>query len=184
MNKLQQDGSLVIPVDHDLVLTGFASTDKPDLAQKLNDKLIYQNTLTIPYPYSEADAEHFIGCALEFERLNNFRKDWAIRMMDKLIGGIGCLYDYGFEAHKSQIGYWLAASHRGKGIMTRVLRAYSQFLFDQTQLVRLEAQTFVYNPASARSLEKAGFKQEGILRNGAVKEGQYLDTILFARLKS
>jgi RimJ/RimL family protein N-acetyltransferase len=41
----------------------------------------------------------------------------------------------------------------------------------------------VRNPASARVLEKAGFTFEGRLKNNVVKDGQVLDSLLYARTK-
>jgi hypothetical protein len=39
------------------------------------------------------------------------------------------------------------------------------------------------NPASARVLKKAGFVFEGRLKNHVVKEGQVLDSLLYARTR-
>jgi RimJ/RimL family protein N-acetyltransferase len=42
---------------------------------------------------------------------------------------------------------------------------------------------FANNPASARVLEKAGFVFEARLKNNVVKDGQVLDSFLYARTK-
>jgi len=39
---------------------------------------------------------------------------------------------------------------------------------------------FEWNPASARVLEKAGFACEARMRRSVVKEGQILDSLLYA----
>jgi hypothetical protein len=39
------------------------------------------------------------------------------------------------------------------------------------------------NPASARVLEKAGFVFEGRLTNNAIKDGELLDSLLYAKTK-
>ncbi len=42
---------------------------------------------------------------------------------------------------------------------------------------------FANNPASARVLEKAGFTFEGRLRRSVIKDGQILDSLVYARLR-
>jgi RimJ/RimL family protein N-acetyltransferase len=43
---------------------------------------------------------------------------------------------------------------------------------------------FANNPASARVLEKAGFTFEGRLKNNVMKDGQVLDSLLYAEQSS
>ncbi len=45
------------------------------------------------------------------------------------------------------------------------------------------AEPYETNPASARVLEKAGFRLEGIMRANVVKEDRVLDQRLYARIK-
>jgi RimJ/RimL family protein N-acetyltransferase len=45
----------------------------------------------------------------------------------------------------------------------------------------MSATTYVSNPASARVLEKAGFVLEGRLRKNVIKDGQILDSLLYAK---
>ena len=46
----------------------------------------------------------------------------------------------------------------------------------------LEALVYARNPASRRVLEKAAFELEGTLRANAIKDGELLDTYLYAKL--
>jgi len=41
---------------------------------------------------------------------------------------------------------------------------------------------FAWNPASMRVLEKSGFEREALLRSAATKDGQLIDTVLYARV--
>jgi RimJ/RimL family protein N-acetyltransferase len=45
------------------------------------------------------------------------------------------------------------------------------------------ASAYANNPASARVLEKAGFVFEGRLRKNVIKDGQILDSLLYAKTK-
>ncbi len=102
-----------------------------------------------------------------------------------LIGGIGAFMKTGLDGHLDEIGYWLAEPFRGQGIMTEVVRRYTQWLFDsRPALVRIEAGVFAHNPASAKVLEKAGFAREGYARQLHVKNGVYIDAVLMAKFRS
>lgn len=170
---------------NDLIsLTEFRQEDKLNLLRYLNDPVIYQNTLTIPNPYTEADADKWLETTRanreKYGRLTN----WAIRHREAgLIGGIGSFVHTGIEGHRDEIGYWLAAPFRGQGIMTEVVRKLSDYWFETRPLVRIEAWVFSHNPASARLLEKAGFQREGFGRKFAMKDGAYLDAILMAKVR-
>jgi RimJ/RimL family protein N-acetyltransferase len=39
-----------------------------------------------------------------------------------------------------------------------------------------------WNPASARVLEKVGYEREGVLRRSVYKDGQVIDSLLYARV--
>lgn len=167
-----------------IALTEFRDQDKPNLVRYLNDLVIYQNTLTIPNPYSEADAEKWLETArANFEKHGRLT-NWAIRHHEAgLIGGIGSFVHTGIEGHRDEIGYWLAEPFRGQGIMTEVVRKLSEYWFETRPLVRIEAWVFSHNPASARLLEKAGFQREGFARKFAKKGETYFDAILLAKIK-
>jgi RimJ/RimL family protein N-acetyltransferase len=67
--------------------------------------------------------------------------------------------------------------------MTEALTAVTDFCFDSFPLRRIAAEVFANNPASARVLEKAGFAFEGRLKNNVVKDGELLDSLVYARTK-
>lgn len=170
---------------NDLIeLAEFRPGDKSNLVLYLNDPVIYRNTLTIPSPYTEADADKWLEMTRANLEKHGRLTNWAIRHRDAgLIGGIGRMVLTGIEGHRDEIGYWLAAPFRGKGIMTEVVGKLSAYLFSSSPLVRIEAHVYEYNPASARLLENAGFQREGVCRKFALKGGQYIDAILLAKIK-
>lgn len=51
------------------------------------------------------------------------------------------------------------------------------------ELRRLDVVPFACNPASARVLEKAGYRCEGTLRQSVIKDGQILDQWVYAILR-
>ncbi len=175
-----------LTINDQIELTEIRETDKAALVQHLNDKTIFDNTLMIPYPYTETSAAWFINFAREMEAKHGFVVKFAIRKKGELIGGIGLmLNDKESAKHKAEIGYWIAQSVRNQGIMTSVLRGFTDFVFETTPLIRLEAGVFEPNVASQKALEKAGFEREGFSRKFYVKPetGLPLDVVLFAKVK-
>jgi RimJ/RimL family protein N-acetyltransferase len=78
----------------------------------------------------------------------------------ELLGSVGGA----IEKHRMQFGYCLARDAWGKGFATEAARAFLAAAFELPNLWRIQAFCDLENPASARVLEKAGLKREGILR--------------------
>jgi ribosomal-protein-alanine N-acetyltransferase len=67
--------------------------------------------------------------------------------------------------------------------MSEAVTEFTRRAFDLYDLVRIHAEPFASNAASARVLEKAGFTCEGRLRANVIKDGKILDTLMFARVR-
>jgi RimJ/RimL family protein N-acetyltransferase len=119
----------------------------------LNDREIYERTLHIPYPYTEADADKFTAVASDAAAHHGHPVNFAIRdEAERLIGGCG--FTGLVPGHRAEFGYWLAKPYWGRGIMTDVVRAACEYAEAEWQLVRIMAHVFHFNTASARVLEK------------------------------
>lgn len=173
-----------IIINDSISLTDFFSGDKSNLLRYMNDPVVYNNTLSIPSPYMEADAEKWFEIVAEKKDKYGMLVNWAVRdSVLGVIGGIGSFMHTGKDGHKDEIGYWLAEPLRGQGLMTEIIGRFSDYLFETRPLVRIEAWVFAHNPASARVLEKNGFEKEGYARKYARKNGVFLDAILYAKIK-
>jgi RimJ/RimL family protein N-acetyltransferase len=171
-------------VSEEIWLDELREADIPQLAQAANDPDISNNTLGIPYPYSEHDAREFIQMIrAEGDKLGK-QLAWGIRLKNKLVGTIGLKYDYGPDAHLSDFGFWLAKDERGKGIMTQAVRAFCRYHLNRGELKRIEAHIFTFNEASKRVLEKAGFRKEGLLRKKYLKNKEYIDVEIYSLIDS
>jgi RimJ/RimL family protein N-acetyltransferase len=170
-------------VSEQVRLTEFRPSDKPALVEHLREKEIFDRTLRIPFPYTEADADDWLNNVAKITQQQGRAVNWAIRTADDfLIGGVG--FD-GFQvgkSHRAEIGYWLTNPFWGRGIMTAVVQKACSCAFEEFGLVKITAHVFATNPASSRVLQKCGFEQEGFLKKHFLKDGQYLDARLFARL--
>lgn len=173
-----------IIVNDAIRLSEFRASDRDALVRHLDDRDIYDRTLRIPYPYTEAHADEWLALVAGIARQQGRPVHWAIRQADgELIGGCGL---DGFQLgkdHRAEIGYWLARPYWGRGIMTAVVQRLCRFAFEELGLVKITAHVFRHNSASARVLEKCGFAQEGLLRKHYCKDDQFIDAWLFGRMK-
>ena len=81
------------------------------------------------------------------------------------------------------IGITIVPEHRGRGHGTAAQRMLADHLFATTEVNRVEASTDTRNVTEQRSLERAGFRREGILRGAQYRAGEWHDLVLYARLR-
>lgn len=113
---------------------------------------------------------------------------WAITLnaqeggaVDRFIGSCGH-WRLMKEHLRSEIGYDLLPACWGRGYMAEALRAVLRFGFDELGLHSVEAQIDPDNAPSRRVLERAGFRQEGLLRENFRFAGRFSDTGIYALL--
>lgn len=88
------------------------------------------------------------------------------------------------SSRNPMIGIWLRPEARGRGVGTAAQIAIADLFFRHTSVNRVEAHTDVTNRAEQRSLEKAGFTAEGVIRGGQWRDGAFQDGVLYSILRS
>ena len=78
------------------------------------------------------------------------------------------------------VGYWLAESHAGRGIMPTALAMIVDHCFGPVGLHRIEANVRPENDASRRVVAKLGFREEGLRLRYLYIDGAYRDHICYA----
>ena len=157
-------------------------TDAGDLTAAINNPKVLENLRDgVPYPYTEKDAEEFITATLSAEKDSLYA--FAITYEGKAIGSIGVFRKEGVHRFTAEMGYYIAEPYWGKGIMTEAVRQICDYVFTNTDIVRIFAEPYAFNDASCRVLEKARFQFEGTLRKNVVKNGQMLDMKLYSILR-
>lgn len=157
--------------------------DAVDLAESLNNKKIHDNLRDgLPFPYTEGDAEDFINAMLQADA--NIIYAFAITVGDKAVGSICVSRKDNIHVRTAELGYYIAEKYWGQGIGTSAVRQICQYIFEQTDIIRIFAEPFCYNTASCRILEKSGFICEGILRCNAVKNDNIIDMKMYSLIKS
>jgi RimJ/RimL family protein N-acetyltransferase len=88
------------------------------------------------------------------------------------------------ESDAWQLGIDVAPGARGLGYGAEAQRLLADWLFATTSANRVEAATDVDNVAEQRSLEKAGYVRDGVLRGAQFRAGAYHDLVYYSRLRS
>lgn len=154
--------------------------DAPSLSRHADSRKIWLNVRDhFPHPYTRSAAVAWIETALAGVPETQF----AIEVNGEAAGGIGLFLQRDVERRSAELGYWLGEAYWGRGLMTSVVRGFSELAFDRYDLLRIYAVVFEWNPASCRVLEKAGFSLEGRLRRAVVKDGWVMDQFLYARVR-
>ena len=148
--------------------------DADRLADLLNNRKILDNLRDgLPYPYTQKDAKEFILDMLQADKTKTFA--FAITMEDKVVGSIGVFRCDNIHFRTAEMGYYIGEPYWGCGLGTSAVTQVCKYIFENTDIIRIFAEPFVYNAASCRVLEKAGFQFEGLLRSNAVKNGKVID---------
>ena len=126
---------------------------------------------TLPYPYTKGNARFFIKQAQEKTDISDF----CITVGGEAIGNIGFVRGTDVERFNAEVGYWISEKYWNQGIVSDALTEAIQYYFAHTEVIRIFATVYEYNPASMRVLEKAGFRKTGIFRKACYKNGQFID---------
>lgn len=172
-----------MPIEHiaigEYMIRDWREDDAASITPYANNKKIWINLRdAFPHPYTLLDAEAFLRKAMRMEPRTYF----AVASDDEAIGSIGLMPGDDVHRFTAELGYWLAEPFWGNGIMTKAVRAVSEYAFEELGLHRIFAEPYTTNAASAKVLEKSGFTLEGIIRAAVFKEGRVLDQYLYAKL--
>lgn len=145
--------------------------NNPKVAANLRDQF--------PHPYTRRDGIDY----LDYARSQEPEVSFAIEFDGVAVGGVGFHLGRDISRLSTEMGYWLGEEFWGRGFATRAVTAMSEWSFSNYKLNRVFAFVFSHNAASIRVLEKAGFEREGLLRRSAIKNGEIIDQVLFAKVR-
>jgi len=136
-------------------------TDIPALVAACQDPEIPRWT-RVPSPYTVEDARRFLALAATEARAGaGLALAVARAGDDRLVGTIGL-----FDLHGStgEIGYWIAAEARGRGVAARAAALVRDWAHAELGLDTLEILAHRENVPSQRVAERAGFTDTGAIR--------------------
>ena len=165
----------------ELLLRPWRPDDAPAVFDVCQDPEIAR-WVTIPQPFTRADADAFIATALQMWR-DGTGAPFAIvdAASDRLLGAVT---RFGPDGHQATFGLWLGPDARGRGVGTRALRRVADWTFETTAAIRLDAFIMVGNEPSHRMVERAGFQREGVARAWDLHHDSVpVDCVVYSRIR-
>lgn len=176
----------VLLVFPEFTIRRYRPSDAERLSELANNKKVARNMLNrFPHPYTLDDAKAWIA-----RNSSPSSIAWAVSSIPDgpIIGGCG--FDPGFDVFSAnaEIGYWVAETHWGQGLATKIVTAITNWAFEQKDgiaegkpaLLRIGAGVFGGNPASEKVLTKCGYEQTGCMKGIVVKFGEIRDMEIFS----
>lgn len=123
------------------------------------------------------------GFGCEGWLLQHVEDPWAqvIELDGGAVGGIGAIRRH--VPGIAELGYWVLERAREQNAATEATLMFTTWLFEATNIERVQATVEPPNVASQRVLEKAGFRREGLLRGYASWGGERRDVFLYGKLE-
>ena len=139
---------------------------------------------TVPAAFTDTEGRRFIERQWDRARRGS---GYSFAITDaatgRAVGQIGLWLDNIGEGRAS-IGYWVAASARGRGATSHALQTLTFWALGVLRIPRLELYVEPWNEASIRVAEQAGFQQEGLLRSWQEVGGERKDMLMYSLLRS
>ena len=138
----------------------------------------------LPWVDSMTDAEQY-GPIIEawlqqFAEEDGFQA--GVMYKGKLAGFAG-FHSVNYTNKQTSIGYWLAKTYQGKGIMNAVVSSLLDYAFDEYNVHRVEIRCGRENKRSQAIPVRLGFKKEGVIRDGEFLYDHYHDLIVYSMLE-
>ena len=166
----------------DFILREWQMSDAASIAENANNIHIWNNLRDgLPHPYSEKDGKEYIEMALSKPKPATL---FAIAVEEKAVGSIGIFPRTDVERITAELGYFIGEKYWNQGIMTAAVKEMVNYAFTHFPLQKIFATPFDFNIASQKVLQKAGFEQEAILKQAAIKNGKIIDLHYYSLLKN
>lgn len=160
-------------------------------------KLKQSDCLDLFETYSSEEAMRYFGMypMTELEQaesiINNFNKGFEMAKMirfaielksnHKVIGTCG-FHSLSDVNKKGEVGFEINPKFHRKGYMSEALHALLDLGFNTMQFQRIEGLVYPENISSQRTLEKQGFKREGLLRHYMIFREKPQDLYMYGLL--
>ena len=161
-------------------LRKWSEADLDSLVKYANNKNIAKwLTNAFPHPYTPEDGKAYLSKIAN----DNPAKVFAIEVNGEAVGSIGIYLQSDIHEKNAEMGYWLAEACWGQEIMPKAIQEMVEYGFQTFDIVRIFARPFSTNWQSQRVLEKAGFTLEARLKKALFKNGEFMDELIYAKLK-
>lgn len=132
---------------------------------------------------SAAEVYHFITETVAPQWLDNRGPQCGIWLDGALIGSIGC-HPIDWQNRGCSLGYWIASTYQGGGIVTRSVSAMLDYLFGELSLHRVVIQCGTENHRSCAVPQRLGFTREGVAREAEWVGDRWVSLVVWSILQS
>ncbi|MDO5534305.1 MAG: GNAT family protein [Propionibacteriaceae bacterium] len=158
----------------DYRLRRWSSADAPALFAAIEDEEVSRQ---LPPFETEADARAHIAKTGGDDNRVAFA---IVGPDDEILGGVAAQLNR--RMRTAWVSYWLLEEARGRGLASRATVSLASWLFSEAGMHRLELGHRLNNPDSRKVADRAGFIEEGIMREELEYDGVRYDTALMSRL--
>ena len=155
-----------------LVLRPYRAEDAAELHRLINDWEVCRTLAAVPFPYSLATAEDWIG-QTRISLADGTAFHLAITGhegdAEMLIGGVGLRVDP--DGRSARLGYWVGRRFWGHGVASEAAGRLARWALANFDLERLEATVATDNPGSIAVLRRIGFRHVGDAMEDFVARG-------------
>jgi ribosomal-protein-serine acetyltransferase len=173
---------LCISVDEDTNLCILEERHAQELFELVDDNRAHLRAWLpwVDYERSAEDSRAFIKNSLrQFAHNQGFQL--GIWYTGQLAGVIG-YHPINWSNRKVEIGYWLAQSFEGKGLMTKACKSLVTYAFDELELNKVVIECATGNRRSCAIPKRLGFQQEGVLSDAEWLYDHYVDLAVYGML--
>jgi len=97
-----------------------------------------------------------------------------------VIGSIGYFPQADVYRFTAELGYWLSEKYWRRGFMKELIPAFTDHIFNSTEIQKVFARVFGRNIASQHLLEKCGFVREAVLKKALIKNNEWDDEVIYS----
>ena len=167
----------------DFILRYIEISDVKPYFESMQDKKTKKYFMSVPKNLREARKE-VNKLVNESNRKNPVMETFVIDVNGEYAGFVKIDYEnYDSREHRGRIHYATHPKFRGKGLTSKAVKLITNYGFKKFKFKRIMGRCRTSNKASARVLEKAGYKLEGILKTNTFKDGKYVDDMIWAKVK-
>ena len=138
---------------------------------------VYEGTLQLPYPSREQWRRRIAENDGSY-KLVAVSGEHVIGML-----GLDTFPNKPRRRHVGVLGITVSDAWQGKGVGKALMEAAIDLADNWLNLMRLELEVYSDNEPAIRLYERFGFEREGLMRQHAFRNGQYVDSIMMARLR-
>ena len=182
MNKSKINFNAINLNSNNLFLKPLTKENAGDLFAIRADKEVQKYTDTDAFKSLAEAQKHIADCSKRAENQEYLLLGIFSRATKDFLGTIN-LYHIDYKHNFATIGFQMAKDYWGRGYMNEALQTFLKFTFEEMDMHRIEAQTYIEHEKAIKVFDRLKFIREGRLRQNFLIDGNYVDSYLYSILK-